>query len=159
MLVSYINKKINMRCFSRTRASLPVPPATSSSRAPGCGFMTCSSVSFHSRWIPRLMASFIRSYFWATFSNTLYTEKAKWKRESICSSGKGLVLCFYSAVSRTYWDILLHSGLHAPMHLRCFVFFILTPLCFVWHLCQFYTQALEKHGFILIFFQLKLQWT
>lgn len=57
------------------KSVLPVPPAMSKSCAPGWGFMTWRSVSFHKRWIPRLMASFMTSYFCATFSNTLYTEK------------------------------------------------------------------------------------
>lgn len=55
------------------KSILPVPPAMSKSCAPGWGFMTRRSVSFHKRWIPRLMASFMTSYFCATFSNTLYT--------------------------------------------------------------------------------------
>ena len=53
----------------------PVPPAVSSRRVPGRGFIMWRSVSFHIRWMPRLMASFITSYFWATLSNTLYTDK------------------------------------------------------------------------------------
>lgn len=73
-------------CFygGTTKTAVPVPPATSRSRTPGCGCMTWSNISFHIRWIPRLMASFMTSYFWATFSKTLYTEKAKRKRGHLC---------------------------------------------------------------------------
>lgn len=73
-------------CFTQVHMNrfIPVPPATSRSCEPGCGCMMCSNLSFHSRWIPRLIASFITSYFWATFSNTLYTERAKMDREHPC---------------------------------------------------------------------------
>jgi len=49
---------------------LPVPPATSTRSVPGEGFILCTRMSFHTRWIPRDIESFITSYFSATFSKT-----------------------------------------------------------------------------------------
>lgn len=91
--------RLRFTCAHRT--ALPVPPATSRSRTPGWGCMACSSTSFHNRWIPRLMASFITSYFCATFSNTLYTEKAKRKRRHL-SHWKPLTVYVYSVICTVF---------------------------------------------------------
>jgi len=43
------------------RASESAPPAQSITVSPGCGFSRAATASFHSRWTPPLIRSFIRS--------------------------------------------------------------------------------------------------
>ena len=59
----------------------PVPPARSSTRSPLRTCAVATKKRFHSRWMPRLMASFIRSYLPATEVNTSPT--------SFCFSATG----------------------------------------------------------------------
>lgn len=61
--------------FPSKFSAVPVPPATSMSCMPGSGPRTAISLSFQSRWMPALMASFIRSYFSATRLKTWRTAR------------------------------------------------------------------------------------
>ena len=51
-----------LRAISAMRKAMsPVPPATSSTFQPGCGFSHSTMASFQMRWTPALIRSFIRS--------------------------------------------------------------------------------------------------
>ena len=65
----------------KRKAMSPVPPATSSRRWSGCGASQSIIASFHRRWTPPDIRSFIRSYLPAT------EEKTPWTSPAFSSSG------------------------------------------------------------------------